>query len=167
MWILRGHKHLFGCMYMCGWYVNQPIAVDLSKHIHQQIIFGMCTSITTDTLICTNLGICFTSGHFRLIALDSRVFILCNNTYFIMIWYIIGWLDEYRQWGCFSEQIHICSFVVQYELQILFSVAQGFISCLKVRFKDHLHPLVFLLTNTNVLLTFRGEMQDWIEKHNS
>lgn len=60
----------------------------------------------------------------------------------------------------FSEQIHICSFVVQYELQILFSVAQGFISCLKVRFKDQLHPLVFLLTNTNILLTFRGEMQD-------
>ena len=60
----------------------------------------------------------------------------------------------------FSEQIQICSFIVQYESQILFSVAQGFISYLKVRFKDQLHPLVSLLTNTNVLLTFRGEMQD-------
>ena len=84
-----------------------------------------------------------------------------------MIWYIIGWLDEYRQLRVFSEQIQICSFVVQYESQILFSVAQGFISYLKVRFKDQLHPLVSLLTNTNVLLTFRGEMQDWIEKNNS
>ena len=167
MWILRGHKHLFGCIYMCGRCINRPISIDLSKHIHQQIIFGMRTFITTDTLICTNLGICFTSVHFRLIALDSMVFILCNNILFIMIWYIIGWLDEYRQLRVFSEQIQICSFIVQYESQILFSVAQGFISYLKVRFKDQLHPLVSLLTNTNVLLTFRGEMQDWIEKNNS
>ena len=70
---------------MCGRCINRPISIDLSKHIHQQIIFGMCTFITTDTLICTNLGICFTSVHFRLIALDSMVFILCNNILFIMI----------------------------------------------------------------------------------
>ena len=72
-------------MYMCGWCINRLISIDLSKHIHQQTVSGMCTSITADALICTNLGICFTSVHFRPIALDSMVFILCNNIHFIMI----------------------------------------------------------------------------------